>query len=331
MLPIRTILHPTDFSDCSRHAGEFAVNLAKDYRARLVLVHVVEPPIYSSEVALALPDPTSLRATAEAALSDLARSYSGQFCDKVVAIGFAATEIIRVAAETRSDLIVMGTHGRTGLGRLVMGSVAEEVIRRAPCPVLALKPTDTRPTDGEFEDWISAAMATPRHARDRADEAARLESVSRAANASFAATVEHTVRTSNHWLRDVRLRMGEGHANQAFRVLRAVLHVLRDHLTVGHVASLGAQLPLLLRGILYEGWDPSRKLAKERHKADFVEQVRAQIAPEPLEQPERAIRGVFAALSKHLTAGEVAKLRRALPHEIRELWNVQRTQPIAAK
>jgi uncharacterized protein (DUF2267 family) len=110
-----------------------------------------------------------------------------------------------------------------------------------------------------------------------------------------------------------------------------VLHVLRDHLSVNHVASLAAQLPLLLRGVFYEGWDPSGKPDKQRHSADLIEQVKRQIAPEPLDHPEWAIRAVLGALGKHLTPGEVGKLQRALPHEVRELWEIRCTKPVLVK
>jgi nucleotide-binding universal stress UspA family protein/uncharacterized protein (DUF2267 family) len=329
MLPIRTILHPTDFSDCSRHAGDFAANLARDYRARLVLLHVLELPIHSPKVpAIALAEGHVLRKQAEDELIRLKNAYKDLHCEQQLADGFAAMGIIHVAEEIKPDLIVLGTHGRTGLGRLVMGSVAEDVIRRAPCPVAAVKPTHTPTAD--YEDWIDAAMASPKQPTEPAEEAIAPEALARAANRSYAATVEHTVRATNRWLRDVRIRLGEKHSHHAFRVLRAVLHVLRDHLSIDHVASLGAQMPLLLRGIVYEGWDPSHKPEKHRHKTDFVSEVKAQLAPEPLDCPEWAIHAVLVALGNHLSAGESAKLKRALPYEIRELWEVQRTKGVAA-
>jgi uncharacterized protein (DUF2267 family)/nucleotide-binding universal stress UspA family protein len=330
MLPIRTILHATDFSDCSRHAGDFAASLAKDYRARLVLLHVLEPPIHSPEIAaIALGEGSVMREQAEKELVRLETAYKDLRCERRITAGFAAMGIVHVAEEIKPDLIVLGTHGRTGLGRLVMGSVAEEVIRRAPCPVVAMKPTDMPTVD--YEDWIAAAMATAERREQQLDKAMAPEVLSQAANASYAATVEHTLRTTNRWLRDVRLRLGEQHSHHAFRVLRAVLHVLRDHLSVDHVASLAAQMPLLLRGILYEGWDPTGKPEKQRHKTDFVAEVKAELAPELLDRAEVAIHAVLMALGNHLTSGEAAKLKRALPHEIRELWEIRRTEPLAVR
>jgi uncharacterized protein (DUF2267 family)/nucleotide-binding universal stress UspA family protein len=330
MLPIRTILHPTDFSDCSQHAGDFAANLARDYRARLVLLHVLEPPIHSPEItAVALGEGSILREQAQAELVRLQERYKDLRCEHQVADGFATRGIIHAAEEIKPDLIVVGTHGRTGLGRMVMGSVAEEVIRRAPGPVLAIKPTDVVTVD--HEDWIDAAMAASKQPADRFEDSAAPEALSRIANSGYAATVAHTLRTTNRWLRDVRKRLGEKHSHHAFRVLRVMLHVLRDHLTVDHVASLGAQMPLLLRGILYEGWDPTGKPEKQRHKTDFVAEVKAALAPEPFEHPETAIHAVLMALGKHLAPGEAAKLQRALPHEIRELWEISRMESLATR
>jgi uncharacterized protein (DUF2267 family)/nucleotide-binding universal stress UspA family protein len=317
MLPIRTILHPTDFTDCSRHACQFAANLARDYRAKLVLLHVLEPPIHSPEIAaIAMGEGSILREQAEQELVRLATEYKDLHCEHRLADGFAATGIIHVAEEIKPDLIVLGTHGRTGLGRLLMGSVAEEVIRRAACPVVALKPTDVPLVD--YDDWIAAAMATAERREKKLDKALDAETTARAANASYASTVEHTVRTTNRWLRDIRRHLPDKHAPQAFRLIRAVLHMLRDHLPVDHVASLGAQLPLFLRGILYEGWDPTRK--SNRHAVDFLEQVKLQLGPEVVPHPEQVIHGVLSGLGKHLSAGEVRKLKRALPHELREMW-----------
>jgi nucleotide-binding universal stress UspA family protein/uncharacterized protein (DUF2267 family) len=324
MLPIRTILHPTDFSDCSRHAGDFAAKVAKDYRARLILLHVIEPAVHSPEImSIAAGE---RRENAERELRGIERSYPDLRCDHIVVDGFAAREIVRASSEIGPDLIIVGTHGRTGLRRVVMGSVAEEVIRRAPCPVLTLKPTDVPTVD--YEDWIADAMATAERREEQLDTMLDAELLSRSAHSSYAVTVERTLRTTNRWLRDVRMGLGERHCHHAFRVLRAVLHALRNRLSIAHVAMLGAQLPLFLRGVMYEGWDPFSK--PDRHKADFVMEVTAELAPEPLEYPEEAIQAVFTALGNHLTRGEVAKLKRALPHGIRELWELRHEKPVGA-
>jgi nucleotide-binding universal stress UspA family protein/mannose-6-phosphate isomerase-like protein (cupin superfamily) len=138
---IQTILHPTDFSDNSRYAFETACTLATQNNALLVLLHVI-PPSVSPILDEVPPNPLQSAESQE--------SWKGRFSwpqppDPVMRIehrvgeGDASDEILRLARALPCDLIVMGTHGRTGLSRLLAGSVAEEVLRNAPCPVLAVK------------------------------------------------------------------------------------------------------------------------------------------------------------------------------------------------
>ena len=145
MLPIRTILHPTDFSDCSKHAFQFACSLARTYDARLVLLHVAVPLFADGMTpSPTIVDETSLREL----LNELKPADKNIPVDRCVLEGDPANEILNAVRRTRSDLIVMGTHGRTGLSRLLMGSVADQVVRKAPCPVLTLR-TPSRPPSSE--------------------------------------------------------------------------------------------------------------------------------------------------------------------------------------
>jgi nucleotide-binding universal stress UspA family protein len=137
MLTIRTILHPTDFSERSEHAFHLACSLARDHGARVVLLHVVSIPVVAYE-GVVLPPPIE-EATEDAKRRLSQMKPAGIPVEHRVAEGDAAEMILRVAEEVHADLIVMGTHGRTGLSRLLMGSVAEQVVRRAPCPVLTMK------------------------------------------------------------------------------------------------------------------------------------------------------------------------------------------------
>jgi nucleotide-binding universal stress UspA family protein/quercetin dioxygenase-like cupin family protein len=140
MPSIQTILHPTDFSDNSRHAFQTACALARDYRARLILLHVMYP---SSDPLSEVPTPDPLRpAESQQALGSFPWPQPSDPKLRVehrLAEGDSAQEILRLAGALPCDLIVMGTHGRTGLSRLLIGSVAEEVLRKAVCPVLAVK------------------------------------------------------------------------------------------------------------------------------------------------------------------------------------------------
>ena len=141
MLTIRAILVAADFSGCSEDAFRVACALARDYRARLIVLHVATPPpfITPGELQRALQRPDGYRAELEGRLRLVYAVDSPASVEYRVHDGDPAVEILGVAREAACDLIVMGTHGRTGLGRLLMGSVAEQVVRKAPCPVLTVK------------------------------------------------------------------------------------------------------------------------------------------------------------------------------------------------
>jgi universal stress protein A len=142
MSSVQIILHPTDFSTCSEHAFHLACSLGRDQRARLIILHVLERPvIVYTGVAMAPPAPPPVveRQAARAQLDQIQAPFSGLAIERRFEEGDPATGILHVAEELKSDLIVMGTHGRTGLGRLLMGSVAEKVVRMAKCPVLTVK------------------------------------------------------------------------------------------------------------------------------------------------------------------------------------------------
>src|SRR6516162_5515666 len=139
MLAIQTILHPTDFSERSDFAFRLACALARDYGARLMILHVAEPPTaVAAEGVLMLPPTIDLEPLRER-LQQLRPEDPKILVEHCLVHGGAAEEILQVAQERKCDLIVMGTHGRTGLGRLLMGSVAEQVVRKASCPVLTVK------------------------------------------------------------------------------------------------------------------------------------------------------------------------------------------------
>src|SRR5438874_1488196 len=139
MLPIHTILHPTDFSERSAFAFRLACALARDYDARLVLVHVAVVPVvlYGEGVVPAQPEDYQEGLMRE--LHRLQPPDPSLRVEHLLKEGDPVTEILGVAREINADLIVMGTHGRTGLERLLMGSVAERVVRRAACPVLTVR------------------------------------------------------------------------------------------------------------------------------------------------------------------------------------------------
>jgi nucleotide-binding universal stress UspA family protein len=146
-MEIRRILAPTDFSELSKQGLKSALELAEAFGAKLLLLYVVEPPPYPVEGIV----PSHLGATMlddleRQATNDLAQMVSETQASKMdvarrVVVGIPYRKIVDVAEEEKIDLIVMTTHGRTGLSHLVMGSVAEKIVRTAPCPVLTIRPT----------------------------------------------------------------------------------------------------------------------------------------------------------------------------------------------
>jgi nucleotide-binding universal stress UspA family protein len=140
MKRIHTILHPTDFSPGSAAAFDYACDLARDYDAKLIVVFAVGLGVPIAPSGMVMPqDIIELRTQAENQLNELKPQGSAIRLDRVIRDGPAPAVILDAADEFAVDLIVMGTHGRTGFRRLVLGSVAEEVVRRAPCPVLLVK------------------------------------------------------------------------------------------------------------------------------------------------------------------------------------------------
>jgi nucleotide-binding universal stress UspA family protein len=152
LMEIRSILLPTDFSDCANHALAFATSLARQFSARIICVHVVEPVVPAvGYTGMAEPMPIAdiseqLEDSAERELPKLAEceECQGLSVEEVIAHGDAASEIVRVAKEHKVNLIVISSHGRTGLGRILFGSTAESVVRHAHCPVLVVKPSHSQ-------------------------------------------------------------------------------------------------------------------------------------------------------------------------------------------
>lgn len=152
MLPIRVILCPTDFSERSATAFDMACSLARDYRARLVVLHVMEPPIVYGELITPHASDLDFEQAVRRRLSQLVMPDLRIQVEHVMSEGEPSAEIIRIARGANADLIVMGSHGRGGIARVLLGSVAEEVLRKADCPLLIVKtPVATEPDNHEQE------------------------------------------------------------------------------------------------------------------------------------------------------------------------------------
>lgn len=147
-MQIRLILLPTDFSECGNYALSYAASLARKFDAAILCLHVIEPMVptvgYSGMTEpLPLADISDqLEDSAERELPKFAdcEECAGLEIEELIVHGEAASEIVRVAKDRKVDLIVISSHGRTGLGRMLFGSTAEAVVRHAPCPVLVVKP-----------------------------------------------------------------------------------------------------------------------------------------------------------------------------------------------
>lgn len=145
MLPTN-ILVPTDFSPCAEHALDYACALAAKLGAKLHIVNAIGGVFPDLPVALTDQMLTSIRDSSTTALARLvdARRAGVSFGEVRVIEGDARDVILQAATDVHADLIVIGTHGRRGLSRLLLGSVAEHILRRAPCPVLTVR-LDTPP------------------------------------------------------------------------------------------------------------------------------------------------------------------------------------------
>jgi nucleotide-binding universal stress UspA family protein len=139
VLSIHRILYPTDFSDLSKPAFDLACCLARDYGAELVVCHVSPWPIVGVADGITVELPTGWESETRARLEQIRPDDPGIRASHRLERGEASAQILKVAAEVKTDLIVMGTHGRGGFSRLLIGSVAEDVLRKAPCPVVTVK------------------------------------------------------------------------------------------------------------------------------------------------------------------------------------------------
>jgi len=148
MRKVNEIVCPIDFSRPSNAALKEAIGMAKQYKAELILVSVVEPIVTGLMLSVYTYQQyvKRLKNSARDQLKAMIAKYvpKGMKASAVVKTGDPADEIVRIAKSRRADLLVIATHGRRGWGHLIFGSVAEKVIRLAPCPVLVIHPPKKR-------------------------------------------------------------------------------------------------------------------------------------------------------------------------------------------
>jgi nucleotide-binding universal stress UspA family protein len=144
-MSLQHVLVPTDFSASAEQALDYAIRLARTLKARLTVLHVIQPvPMAGVDIGVALPA-TSLQEVEEAVQGSMEEALArvtaaGLPAERVVLYGVPFQEIVETAKARQVDLIVMGTQGRTGFMHVLLGSVAEKVIRLAPCSVLVARP-----------------------------------------------------------------------------------------------------------------------------------------------------------------------------------------------
>ncbi len=143
MIDIKKMLCPVDYSVCSQEAFKYAAHIARTESAKLYLVHVIDIRSFGHESPLDsdVPKPSedAIRRIKEDLVTKAADEVEGVEIESVVVVGVPVELILSVAKEKEVDMIVMGTHGRTGVPHIIIGSVAENVVRKAPCPVLTVR------------------------------------------------------------------------------------------------------------------------------------------------------------------------------------------------
>jgi uncharacterized protein (DUF2267 family) len=136
---------------------------------------------------------------------------------------------------------------------------------------------------------------------------------------SYPTPIAHAVQQTQDWLKQIRNYADLADEQHAYSVLRAVLHQLRDRLTLHEAVGLSAQLPMLIRGIYFEGYRPAHVPEKIRSKAKFLDGVAARLQPHRT-SPELAVQAVFATLAYRCGPGEIADVIDQLPAELKTLW-----------
>ena len=144
-IDVRHILAPVDFSECTERIIEWTAHLAEEHASRITLLHAYHLPVEFQQLEGAYLPPdfwTSVKEQAEESLQKLAGPprEQGLQVETAVCEGYAATVIVEEAREREADLIVIGTHGLSGIKHLLLGSIAERVVQKARCPVLTVKP-----------------------------------------------------------------------------------------------------------------------------------------------------------------------------------------------
>ncbi|MGB0085952.1 MAG: DUF2267 domain-containing protein [Rhodomicrobiaceae bacterium] len=134
---------------------------------------------------------------------------------------------------------------------------------------------------------------------------------------------DSTVQQTNLWLRDIMERIETDDRHLAYQALRATLHTIRDRIGAENAVHFGAQLPMLIRGLYYEGWHMTGKPKRTRHLADFIDAVEDEMRRKLGPDREPIIKAVFDVIVDRIDRGEVDKLTKVFPEELKPLWRGQ--------
>ncbi len=132
--------------------------------------------------------------------------------------------------------------------------------------------------------------------------------------------IDHTVQLTHEWINELADRLDWSSQRDALRLLRVTLHQIRDHLLVDEVAQLAAQLPLLIRGMFFEGWVPKNTPVKQRHLQDFISDIEQHVGSVADYRGSEDIQKVFKLINANISRGEILDVRASLPEEIRSFW-----------
>lgn len=135
--------------------------------------------------------------------------------------------------------------------------------------------------------------------------------------------LDTSIQKFNLWLKALDEKLHWQDRRKSYKTLKVTLHAIRDHLTINQSAHFSAQLPLIVRGIYYDGWVPSNVPVKERRLQQFYDHIRNNFDQAPggqLIDPERLSRAVFEVLNEHVSVGEIEDVRGELPSAITDIW-----------
>lgn len=131
---------------------------------------------------------------------------------------------------------------------------------------------------------------------------------------------ERTTHEAHEWVNDLAGRTGWSNEREVLHLLRAVMTKIRDHLPVDEMAQFSAQLPIILRGMFFEGWQPKLTPVHERRAADFIASIDAVVGDVIGYQGPSDIKAVFNTINAHISRGEIEDIRACLPQDLRDMW-----------